>query len=115
MRISDWSSDVCSSDLIADHPHQRDVEPHIGAHADRADHQQGCDRIDAVIDEIAIVGPLDAAPAREAAVERIAEPVDDITGERQAEPFAVEPAEQITRSEEHTSELQSLMRITSAV
>src|SRR3546814_16820693 len=78
MRISDWSSDVCSSDLIADHPHQRDVEPHIGAHADRADHQQGCDRIDAVIDEIAIVGPLDAAPAREAAVERIAEPGDEI-------------------------------------
>src|SRR3546814_18619373 len=75
--------------------------PNIGAPADRADHQQGCDRIDAVIDEIAIVGPLDAAPAREAAVERIAEPVDDITGERQAEPFAVEPAEQITRRDEH--------------
>src|SRR3546814_4765946 len=80
MRISDWSSDVCSSDLAA----------RIGRLAE-ADHQD---------------------------VARDAE-IFDRAGERKAVRrddadvgFAVD---EILRSEEHTSELQSLMRISYAV
>ena len=86
---------------IADHRHQRDVEPHIGARADRADHQQRADRVDAVVEEIAIGGPLDSPPARKAAIERIAEPVDDISDQRKREPFALDPAQHIAGRDEH--------------
>jgi len=34
-----------------------------------------------MVDEIPIIWPFDAAPPREAAVERVAEPVDDIARE----------------------------------
>src|SRR3546814_9728347 len=34
MRISDWSSDVCSSDLITDNPWQRNVMATIRRHID---------------------------------------------------------------------------------
>src|SRR3546814_8502377 len=42
MRISDWSSDVCSSDLHGEHLHDR-PRPHLTQDAGRADHddQQG--------------------------------------------------------------------------
>src|SRR3546814_14011355 len=48
--------------------------------------------------------PLDPPPAREAAIERVAEPVDDITRERQAEPFIVDPAQHIAYRDEHRAE-----------
>src|SRR3546814_9759188 len=48
--------------------------------------------------------PLDPPPAREAAIERVAEPVDDITRERQAEPFIVDPAQHIACRDEHRAE-----------
>src|SRR3546814_3739473 len=77
MRISDWSSDVCSSDLVqiamvelAQHPHRPD-----GAEA------------------ASDIGP---------------EVGRDIAGDVGAEAVDI-------RSEEHTSELQSLMRISYAV
>src|SRR3546814_5703951 len=99
--------------------------------ANPADDQHDRHPVDAVIDELTIGRPLDPPPPREAAVERVAEPVDQIAGEREAEPFVVDPPEHIARpdehgaqeaeagalvrSEENTSELQSLMRDSYAV
>src|SRR3546814_2271542 len=77
MRISDWSSDVCSSDLIP--LHQR-----AGALRSR--------RADA-----------DRQPAYR-----------DVRINRAVHPFGVSRSS-APRSEEHTSELQSLMRISYAV
>src|SRR3546814_8216321 len=78
MRISDCSSDVCSSDLVAmliKHP--------------RADMAANA-----------------AKPASEAAMERAEAEAGELIGL---------PALERRRSEEHTSELQSLMRISYAV
>src|SRR3546814_6906750 len=87
MRISDWSSDVCSSDLglqPAD-PRRGDPRP-VGG---------GCDRYgEAVRPARAVVRP-DALCGRPA--------------------FRTRAERSGTRSEEHTSELQSLMRISYAV
>src|SRR3546814_1216839 len=89
MRISDWSSDVCSSDLA--------VERFGGEQMERGDGG---------------VARADIDPAR---VERVGEPararyVARPHGRRQ-------PVRRVVgeRSEEHTSELQSLMRISYAV
>src|SRR3546814_7184665 len=88
MRISDWSSDVCSSDLTG--PAQD------GKGVGLASIQRLLLRID--------------AQARQ--------PVDDCAGKR---PFStrrrcdVDQHRCCFRSEEHTSELQSLMRISYAV
>src|SRR3546814_9256622 len=87
MRISDWSSDVCSSDLIG--------ERQPGA-ALRFGHQcveksRGFDRV----------------PQRR----RVAACLDGAHDRRSA--GALEQS--LERSEEHTSELQSLMRISYAV
>src|SRR3546814_8618888 len=116
MRISDWSSDVCSSDLM-DHTHHIGaperlplVEPRLferrGGHAARTIDEQrnrpprlgrpGDRRGDALgIADIAGDG-LEAVPRC-------------LGG---GEPLGATPEE---RSEEHTSELQSLMRISYAV
>src|SRR3546814_5570255 len=95
MRISDWSSDVCSSDLAVqprEHPRPPDapaVEQHlgiaVGAEACALGLKLGADL--AKIVDLAVVGNGD--PLVEA-LHRL-------------------------RSEEHTSELQSLMRISYAV
>src|SRR3546814_7754306 len=93
MRISDWSSDVCSSDL-----------PHLVAHdlrhaalAETVEDQQGT-IADALHQHVAAVGvALDLAEP--------ATPARRLIGAAAA----------VERSEEHTSELQSLMRISYAV
>src|SRR3546814_10532327 len=103
MRISDWSSDVCSSDLRAGEVTEGRT---IGAAAD--------------IEDVA------REPGRHVADlpfhDRGAAPAADLPADR-AE-CCEEPAEQFAsgyhdgrprRSEEHTSELQSLMRISYAV
>src|SRR3546814_6135123 len=110
MRISDWSSDVCSSDL--------------GCRTSRG--EQGTDgakgsqdiRIGAIIDIPAIVaGQRDMLPAQWCDVAR------DFVGradvhQRHFEIAGVpqdDSGDEQVRSEEHTSELQSLMRISYAV
>src|SRR3546814_3380885 len=122
MRISDWSSDVCSSDLqssVDGHVHVVEVvggrgpsvlhgAPPLAAAVDRPD-LLGVDRIfDA---ERAGVGPdvFRDLPSRVPAdhdVDRAALRVLAVVSER---------AVGGDRSEEHTSELQSLMRISYAV
>src|SRR3546814_10604459 len=80
MRISDWSSDVCSSDLKA---------------------------------------PRNQRPDRKAEIARIADPRHRSRGRSdrtaQADAGIKVRGRHIHRSEEHTSELQSLMRISYAV
>src|SRR3546814_5540338 len=90
MRISDWSSDVCSSDLN---------EPALQRDADdeeRDRHQHDC------------VAEADALRQENGEIRR--DQIERAVGE-------VDHAERAEdeRSEEHTSELQSLMRISYAV
>src|SRR3546814_10853876 len=109
MRISDWSSDVCSSDLL-------EARTDKGRQIDLVDHKHV---------RTGYAGPTlarDLVPRRH---------VDDIDGD--VGQLGTEGSRQIVaaafdqdqverrkgavqlRSEEHTSELQSLMRISSAV
>src|SRR3546814_9958961 len=96
MRISDWSSDVCSSDLVQRH------------YVNFAD-----------LESVAILGQhielRSVAFECGAFVEHLAEhglDGDDLAPDHQ---LAAELLLQPRRSEEHTSELQSLMRISYAV
>src|SRR3546814_3681745 len=134
MRISDWSSDVCSSDLDRRAGGQRaevDVE-HVGVDegefAVRA--RGGGERLQQVAVEFdrreravaleqreghrALAGADLDQPVAGLRVDGVDDPVDHaaLVQEVLAEGFLRRRAE---RSEEHTSELQSLMRISSAV
>src|SRR3546814_10820919 len=119
MRISDWSSDVCSSDLETErlevarnHLHRRDAARLHGG------------------DEVGARSEGEVAGAPEAKPGGIGEvahrggagrgDVDDAgVGQRILQPQACPPLLRgrllAARSEEHTSELQSLMRISYAV
>src|SRR3546814_4547288 len=92
MRISDWSSDVCSSDLRA-------VLPPRPCHAYGEPRRQRQGRLKHVVP-----GTHGRADPRRPA-----------GGRRQRHQGAREGLFAGTRSEEHTSELQSLMRISYAV
>src|SRR3546814_4957107 len=102
MRISDWSSDVCSSDLgsssiapgLLRRPRGQFLAPDLGVVAD-------VDREARVEEE-----GFDPCSVHEAIAE-MAQFVGD------ARPLVARDAR--ARSEEHTSELQSLMRISYAV
>src|SRR3546814_6857795 len=87
MRISDWSSDVCSSDLRStsdcEHARRRTAAKGLAIAPRRSGDERG----------------------RESVAVRFAT----------AEETARSPARVNDRSEEHTSELQSLMRISYAV
>src|SRR3546814_7051052 len=106
MRISDWSSDVCSSDLVGGDARTRQrlgehgVERAVALDRFRAAaqddgiarlHAQGC----------GVRGHVGAAFVDDA---------DDADGNAHAA-----QCHAVGRSEEHTSELQSLMRISYAV
>src|SRR3546814_3353234 len=113
MRISDWSSDVCSSDLGVVHED--------GDRTERVPHHA-----QALLDR-GPIADVDGHPDRRAAVggdlgrrgvSRVAVEVEDrdlgaVVG--QALRDAEADARCAPRSEEHTSELQSLMRISYAV
>src|SRR3546814_5862704 len=91
MRISDWSSDVCSSDLC--------TFVGVAKALKRANPGTVC----------AAVEPLNARPLA-------GEPVLDARHKLQGIGYGtVPPHWDPSRSEEHTSELQSLMRISYAV
>src|SRR3546814_4652195 len=95
MRISDWSSDVCSSDLSCLHRH-------------------------GIADPLHQPIIILRGPQRPASVglscKIAAEQIDEIQVGGMGERSATKPAQrQYGRSEEHTSELQSLMRISYAV
>src|SRR3546814_9252825 len=103
MRISDWSSDVCSSDLI----HQTTLCQHDDLLAVRKFDQVGA-RLD--------LGPLVIGQRRDLdlAVE-MADVAHDRHRLHRSHMFGGDDVGVAGRSEEHTSELQSLMRISYAV
>src|SRR3546814_10413084 len=116
MRISDWSSDVCSSDLNGRQPkHPHDHPEHLCA----AERQAKL--LDCIIHREGIVEPQvvavsggeeceDEATSIEQGSDANLQIVLSQMARRQARKIHDAP-----RSEEHTSELQSLMRISYAV
>src|SRR3546814_9115108 len=101
MRISDWSSDVCSSDLIL--PKQESISFYASGEQQLGDHVSLFAR------------GLYAKRDFEARRRVIGVSQQFVTPDN---PYYVDPigtGEEIMRSEEHTSELQSLMRISYAV
>src|SRR3546814_9325422 len=105
MRISDWSSDVCSSDLIG---HSLFKALKVREHQLRFDGFRVGDGIDLAFD----MGDVIIDEAAEHMHDRIHFP--DIGEELIAQTLSPGGTAH-QRSEEHTSELQSLMRITYAV
>src|SRR3546814_9658698 len=99
MRISDWSSDVCSSDLFLTLPVP--VSLHRGVNA-QFDNRAAW-----------IIGGELHIPCDRALNRHQRGPVDDPDGRREARLDDALPS--LHRSEEHTSELQSLMRLSYAV
>src|SRR3546814_1699969 len=127
MRISDWSSDVCSSDLERAQQAAKASEArwHSGA-------PQGLlDGVPiSVKDTLMVAGypfrrgsrATDEQPVKESApiVDRARDSGAVVLGitttpEFGAGPVTISPLTGVTRSEEHTFELQSLMRISYAV
>src|SRR3546814_5743601 len=108
--MSDWSSDVCSSDLIA------------GVRENRALMERAFDEIDAALADggIADIFPEGRLTtdgeiaAFKSGVERILARAADAGRPVPVVPMALRGM-WASRSEEHTSELQSLMRISYAV
>src|SRR3546814_6046320 len=123
MRISDWSSDVCSSDLGYDdheidrqlHLHRRDegaddggaaahvvlhlLDPALGLEVDAAGVEG-----DALADQRERLGVAAAVPLQDHQVRTVGRAARDREQRAHAERFP------LLRSEEHTSELPSLIR-----
>src|SRR3546814_2407171 len=105
MRISDWSSDVCSSDLTL--RSECRVTPNLAIRRD--------ERV-----SLRCVQLVGIAPARSVRPFETAVPTArrDASEQNRVEPFDFVPVPidlLSHRSEEHTSELQSLIRISYAV
>src|SRR3546814_7412077 len=114
MRISDWSSDVCSSDLAVIAAHQGDQEAEDGGLHETGDDVLRLDEVPGVLQvdlriEAELLGRHDVA----------AEQPDDVGDEHQerqhGEAGAEARGDEVLRSEEHTSTIQSIMRISYAV
>src|SRR3546814_9349879 len=106
MRISDWSSDVCSSDLVDLFGGDDQRRAHDQAVADAAHHQPVRDAGFARHRAGGSLGAAEASPRFLVG--------DDL--DRAKQPDRARFAdERMIRSEEHTSELQSLMSTSYAV
>src|SRR3546814_995589 len=108
MRISDWSSDVCSSDLP-------DLARPAALCLDRAGHPTSVfEGASMTTTPSADAAPTDMTAMR-AAIETGRTTSAALVERAIERAEAVNPQLNFIRSEEHTSELQSLMRITYAV
>src|SRR3546814_3106082 len=112
MRISDWSSDVCSSDLVGSRrPAGHPAEP-AGGRQLRAFGVRGEPAQQPRLSGVHAAEPGGRDPRRERAADHggpgAAHP-------RRDDHLSQQPDAERPRSEEHTSELQSLMRISYAV
>src|SRR3546814_3680187 len=126
MRISDWSSDVCSSDL------DNNASCAIGPFVRLFDDGFGMDDVRGAVVDLTIDGPEGYRLEGRSAMDQISRDPEDLLRQAMSEHhypdgfvlflgtlFAPtqdrdEPGRGF-RSEEHTSELQSLMRISYAV
>src|SRR3546814_4615718 len=123
MHISDWSSDVCSSDLCAEGG--GDVFDHLrfGALDGEGRDPQGGEQAEPGAEEEVLLaeallehvdGRADAAGGGAGRGEDVGEQLEAVLGDGTVEGELGEElgeVEGLVRSEEHTSELQSLMRI----
>src|SRR3546814_6293494 len=104
MRISDWSSDVCSSDLLQNlHFEIAQVDRHFAVESDGGPGQAGRNRL--------YVAEKPGEAGDFARLVLFAALDDQIVGVAAGDDFLGV----VGRSEEHTSELQSLMRKSYAV
>src|SRR3546814_2325139 len=102
MRISDWSSDVCSSDLASTIRSCANCSPTSAGRSSPT-----------VFRTMPICMPATFAPKAAARISRSASTTAN--PKRAGKPFISICQASTMRSEEHTSELQSLMRISYAV
>src|SRR3546814_4420682 len=112
MRISDWSSDVCSSDLLIGKS-QRELSALRGKRIAMIfqDPMTSLNPVMTVGEQIVEAITIhDRAMPRQAKIERALDLLKLVSI-----PFPERRRQQYPRSEEHTSELQSLMRISYAV
>src|SRR3546814_10762249 len=107
MRISDWSSDVCSSDLRQSRP----IGPFLHLRADRPPLY----RLHPVEQQMAAIQHGDWQEVDEPQVNRDERHEEDEAFHAQRRRLTRNLRDLERRSEEHTSELQSLMRISYAV
>src|SRR3546814_2927557 len=114
MRISDWSSDVCSSDLVAATAVWR-AGKSLSTEGVPAGGLYGIHRLPVVL----LLGVSTAACLAQRRVFHLGSGVQPVCGigvlelhGRCVQPYR---SQAVLRSEEHTSELQSLMRISYAV
>src|SRR3546814_4344848 len=121
MRISDWSSDVCSSDLSGN---DRVLKAMNRSHS-RESYLRIIERVRAARPDIAISGDFIVGFPGETEAEFL-DTLEIVRAVNYAQAYsfkysprpgtpAADMAGQVARSEEHTSELQSLMRISYAV
>src|SRR3546814_9004548 len=114
MRISDWSSDVCSSDLRQGHPLQPDSS--LRSLPMKLDSSTAA----VVTGGASGLGRATAEALAAAGVKVAIFDINDALGEEVAQSIGglfvhVDITDEQSRSEEHTSELQSLMRLSYAV
>src|SRR3546814_6316299 len=116
MRISDWSSDVCSSDLYPLGVRDRNPgdpwkivgeRPQAIGACEQADEDEPDDRVDAQ--------PVERGNDKPRAAEHNQSFTKAGGVDRPGHWFILAAARATYRSEEHTSELQSIMRISYAV
>src|SRR3546814_9900514 len=105
MRISDWSSDVCSSDLLGDRLRFQQLVDREAQRDPRAGDRGGAGTA-VGLDHVAVDDDLPFAQLLH---------VDDGTQATADKPLDFLRSSRLLRSEEHTSELQSLMRNSYAV
>src|SRR3546814_9777452 len=103
MRISDWSSDVCSSDL-ADREHEPEQRQIVEAVTDRREYRESADQ-----------RHRNREHRNDRSAPFLQEDEDHDHHEHDRFEQRVHHRVDRLRSEEHTSELQSLMRISYAV
>src|SRR3546814_1811858 len=109
MRISDWSSDVCSSDLLAAEHRSVGVQFRGRRRPDIARTRDP--------EHVLVVRPVDAAdlPRRRVPRNTVVSLADGTVHLERLAQRRIGEQRHVERSEEHTSELQSLMRISYAV
>src|SRR3546814_5126957 len=107
MRISDWSSDVCSSDLLG----RGAIDLDWGLHGERVVGAFAVELADKIIETGLLLQDVGAGRAGRLLLQRQVHALVAAVLLR----LAWFDAFDLNRSEEHTSELQSLMRISFAV
>src|SRR3546814_1816591 len=123
MRISDWSSDVCSSDLAGERPRRRAAKPYqhgLTCHLAGGKALMQAPLVLRAAIVLRELGKLAAGGQRQCPAGQSLEgpvAVDQLRLDRAVAPHGQGDRNRqgLQRSEEHTSELQSLMRISYAV